>query len=826
MTNLLSDLFTLEQSLISTRSADLYKGVERSSKETVYLWLLRHTLSPESQAAERFVDRISKIRELKLPGINILDYGVDSSGVAFAVVAPLLGSRLTYIARKPAEVDRLFESILEVIAVVHDAGLVCGDLGPGSFWVSAEGGIIWMGIMGSFDVEAQSTAAAPPIETYHFLAPEQRSGGGVSQASDVYALGVLGYLLFTGKYPIGDNKKILLGPPDPATIIPLQALQPQAPAWTLLLIPPCLSLSASKRPSNSSVLAGLVQDVRSGKAISLEEGTFAQNRGDGEAASPVIFGKTAGDLTQRDSKRHMTASEPESITPQGARSTLTKMWEEVTGSTNEPSSVSKSHWVGAGIGCALGLVIILGGAGIALNVIPSPFGSNRVNGVEGRASAIMNDGAVVSDYAGLIERFKKEISQGKSSSYYDMIQLASGLKLKKSSQIHIVEDLLLGAIDSYHGKKISSLVKEHLANNTFEISYESSLLMFNPSIDSETLNTSVEDCLAVNSPATVNLLALKALDSGKGNEWEVIFRKVAREFLKIEGAEKRPITSIVLARSAIRNFLTKEEQVKVLDTLDSSDLLWLFGNLQGEQGDIFALVSKEVVKRAAIRPPKSVLLIPFIEQHSMELKLRDGLLRAISGEIDEETVDLTSLWLNKISSDLLMAMCASAESEQVHARAFEALTSRKYDQKPADEWLTYVKKRAWEKRLDYSRVICLSMFYSNLTDDLKETVVSGISKHVNENKFITILLKSDNVELIRTAVDRLGKDFSPNLLMELLVNPDKETRIAAVKHLKWYNDLFVLRQVVESFKRERDPDVQAVYRENYWVVRQHEGKKK
>ena len=42
--------------------------------------------------------------------------------------------------------------------------------------------------------------------TPQFAAPEQVTGGAVSTATDIYALGVLFYVLLTGKNPVGEQR--------------------------------------------------------------------------------------------------------------------------------------------------------------------------------------------------------------------------------------------------------------------------------------------------------------------------------------------------------------------------------------------------------------------------------------------------------------------------------------------------------------------------------------------------------------------------------------------------------------------------------------------
>jgi hypothetical protein len=326
--------------------------------------------------------------------------------------------------------------------------------------------------------------------------------------------------------------------------------------------------------------------------------------------------------------------------------------------------------------------------------------------------------------------------------------------------------------------------------------------------------------------AMAQLLALIAVQPKGAGDWEERLRVTAHEVLGVDKVEKKTIPAVIMSREAFRSLFSKGQQEQFIKGLSSDELLWLFGSLNGESGEIFGNVSKEVIRRAAIAPPRSEFLKPFVDGEEVEPRLRDGLIRAISGKIDVETIGLAGHWLNRGASNILLALCSEAEEEEMRIKAFDTVASRKIVHEPASGWINYLKSDPglWAKRGEYTKLICDSAFYDSLPDDRKKRIIDEIGKHVTENSFLEVLLKGGNWHLTRGVALLFGDQFSPNYLTDLLRASDKETRIAALTHLKLYNDLYILRNIVESFKREKDPDVKAVYRENYWAVRQHEEK--
>ena len=86
------------------------------------------------------------------------------------------------------------------LAAAHDKGVLHRDLKPANIMIDGRGHVLitdfgLAGVMGQIEgVEARNG-------TPGYMAPEQLSGKEVSAQSDIYALGVVLYEMFTGKRP-------------------------------------------------------------------------------------------------------------------------------------------------------------------------------------------------------------------------------------------------------------------------------------------------------------------------------------------------------------------------------------------------------------------------------------------------------------------------------------------------------------------------------------------------------------------------------------------------------------------------------------------------
>ncbi|MFC8096327.1 serine/threonine-protein kinase [Streptomyces sp. NPDC057301] len=83
----------------------------------------------------------------------------------------------------------LMAGVAEALQAIHGAGIVHRDLKPSNVLLAADGPrVIDFGISLAADLSSH-TAAGATVGTPHFMAPEQASGGEVTAATDVFALG-------------------------------------------------------------------------------------------------------------------------------------------------------------------------------------------------------------------------------------------------------------------------------------------------------------------------------------------------------------------------------------------------------------------------------------------------------------------------------------------------------------------------------------------------------------------------------------------------------------------------------------------------------------
>ena len=167
---------------------------------------------------ERFQAERQILARLEHPGIaRLYDGGLTADERPYMVMEYVEGRAITefcLLTRPNLQKRlRLFIQICEAVAYAHQNLIVHRDLKPSNILVTADGTVklLDFGIAKLLDAQnARITQATMAPLTPICAAPEQLSGGPVTTATDVYALGLLLFELLTGVHPwVGVGTPIL-----------------------------------------------------------------------------------------------------------------------------------------------------------------------------------------------------------------------------------------------------------------------------------------------------------------------------------------------------------------------------------------------------------------------------------------------------------------------------------------------------------------------------------------------------------------------------------------------------------------------------------------
>ena len=169
---------------------------------------------------ERFRREGTILARLTHPHIaHLVDAGVSPTGQPYLVLEHVNGQTIDrYCHEQGLGLEarlKLFLDVLEAVAHAHANLIVHRDIKPANVLVSVGGQVKLLdfgiakllegdGGFGHTRTSALTRDGATAL-TPEFAAPEQLAGGQVTTATDVYALGVLLYVLLTGQHPAGSS---------------------------------------------------------------------------------------------------------------------------------------------------------------------------------------------------------------------------------------------------------------------------------------------------------------------------------------------------------------------------------------------------------------------------------------------------------------------------------------------------------------------------------------------------------------------------------------------------------------------------------------------
>jgi serine/threonine protein kinase len=166
----------------------------------------------------RFKREGSILGRLAHPHIaELVDAGVSSGGQPYLVLEFVEGEHIDrHCDQQSLGVEariRLFLDVLGAVAHAHSNLIVHRDLKPSNVLVSKDGQVKLLDFGIAKLLEGEGEDGSPTVLTVEggramtpeYAAPEQVTGAPVTTATDVYALGVLLYVLLTGQHPAGKS---------------------------------------------------------------------------------------------------------------------------------------------------------------------------------------------------------------------------------------------------------------------------------------------------------------------------------------------------------------------------------------------------------------------------------------------------------------------------------------------------------------------------------------------------------------------------------------------------------------------------------------------
>jgi serine/threonine protein kinase len=233
--------YTVLEKLGSGGMGAVYRAEQHSVDREVAIKVINSSLVSEPEVIKRFLREAKLASKLSHPNaVGVMDFGQTDDGVFYLVMELVTGRTLDDVIKaerifKPERVVRIAIQICDALEGAHALQIIHRDLKPSNIMLMASGRdlvkVLDFGLAKSTSPDQTSTTmtgAGAVVGTPAFMPPELATGEPCDARSDLYSLGVILYLLGSGRLPfMSDSVHELLAlhasddPAPPMTGVPI-----------------------------------------------------------------------------------------------------------------------------------------------------------------------------------------------------------------------------------------------------------------------------------------------------------------------------------------------------------------------------------------------------------------------------------------------------------------------------------------------------------------------------------------------------------------------------------------------------------------------------
>ncbi len=270
----LTGQYDIERELGRGGMGVVYLARDLKLQRLVAIKVLPPELADQPAVRERFLREARIAAQLSHPHIVPVHRADEIDGIAFFVMGYVdgesLGQRVKRDGPLPAaDAVRLLRDAASALGYAHTRGIVHRDVKPENILLDRLSGNAMLSDFGVARIAAASplTASGMVLGTVHYMSPEQSTDDAIDGRSDLYSLGVVGFLALSGMLPFdGATAASVLVAHHTRPAPKLATVAPRLSPVLCDIIDRCLAKRPDDRWANGDALAKALADVPNGGA--------------------------------------------------------------------------------------------------------------------------------------------------------------------------------------------------------------------------------------------------------------------------------------------------------------------------------------------------------------------------------------------------------------------------------------------------------------------------------------------------------------------------------------------------------------------------------
>ncbi|MGI9442388.1 MAG: serine/threonine protein kinase [Rubripirellula sp.] len=248
----------------------VFAAVHEKTKQHVAVKLISDNVADESKFRRRFDAEIKSLQCLSHDGIvRIYGFG-EEEGHLFYSMELVRGDSLQKVIKREKRLE--WQTTIDVAIQIcgalkhaHDIGVIHRDLKPANLVVDEN----WQVKLVDFGIAKifgdSNTVAGSLLGTADYMAPEQATSEGITQRTDLYALGSVMYAMLAGRAPFtGKSVTQVINALQRDRPVPIDLIRPDVPPELVELIHELLEKSPEDRPPTALAVMNRLKAMKAG----------------------------------------------------------------------------------------------------------------------------------------------------------------------------------------------------------------------------------------------------------------------------------------------------------------------------------------------------------------------------------------------------------------------------------------------------------------------------------------------------------------------------------------------------------------------------------